>query len=58
LIEKYDFQIPSDAVSPLTVEAVLKYRSASQSFAKALFENNTPSIPVIEMVSLTEKIKF
>ena len=36
LIEKYAFQIPSDAVSPFTVEAALKYRSASQSLAKAL----------------------
>jgi hypothetical protein len=58
LIEKYSFQIPSDAVSPFTVEAALKYRSASQSFAKALFENDAPRIPVIEMVRLTDKIEF
>jgi len=58
LIEKYAFQIPSDAVSPFTVEAALKYRSASQSLAKALFENSAPNIPVIEMVRLAEKIAF
>jgi len=58
LIEKYAFQIPSVAVSPLTVEAVLKYRSVSQSLAKALLGESAPKIPVIDMVSLAEKIEF
>ncbi len=58
LTEKYAFQIPSDAVSPLTVEAVLKYRSASQSLAKELLGENAPKIPVIDMVSLVDKIEF
>ena len=58
LIEKYAFQIPSDAVSPLTVEAVLKYRSASQSLAKDLLGESAPKIPVIDMVSLVDKIEF
>lgn len=58
LIEKYAFQMPSDAVSPITVEAVLNYRSVSQSLAKALLGKHAPNIPVVEMVSLSEKIEF
>ncbi|MGB2690455.1 MAG: multiheme c-type cytochrome [Desulfobacterales bacterium] len=58
LIEKYAFQIPSDTVSPLTVEAVLKYRSASQSLAKELLGESAPKIPVIDMVGLVDKIEF
>ena len=58
LIEKFAFQIPPDAVSPLTVNATLKYRSASQSLAKVLFKEDAPVIPVIDMVSVVEKIKL
>ncbi len=58
LIEKFAFQIPPDAVSPLTVEATLKYRSISQSLAKKLLGSATPEIPIVEMVSLVEKIEL
>jgi mono/diheme cytochrome c family protein len=58
LTEKYAFQIPTDAVSPLTVEAALKYRSASQSLAKKLLGESAPKIPVVDMVGLVDKIEF
>jgi hypothetical protein len=58
LIEKLAFQIPSEAVSPLTVEATLKYRSVSQSLAKRLLGDRTPKVPIVEMVSMVDKIKF
>ncbi len=58
VIESYSFYIPDDAVSPLTVEVYLKYRSASQSLADTLLGENAPLIPVIEMVNVTEKISF
>jgi len=58
LIEKFAFQIPKGAVSPLTVEATLKYRSVSQSLAKALLGHSAPKVPVIKMVSLVDKIEF
>ena len=58
LIEKFAFQIPPDAASPLKVEATLKYRSASQSLAKSLLGDSTPKIPIVEMVSLVDKIEF
>ena len=57
-VEKYVFKIPTDAVSPLRVEATLKYRSVSQSLARTLLGDNAPEIPVIDMVSAVEKIKF
>ena len=58
LIEKYAFQIPSDAVSPLKVEATLKYRSASQSFANRLLGDSAVEIPVIDMVHKADTILF
>ena len=58
LIERFTFQIPPDAASPLTVEATLKYRSASQSLAKALLKESVSKIPVVDMVSLEKQIDF
>ena len=58
MIEKYTFQIPSDAVSPLTVEATLKYRSVSQSLARELLGDIASEIPVVDMFNLVEKIEF
>jgi hypothetical protein len=55
-IEKYDFYIPNEAVSPLKIEAVLKYRSASQSLANILLGDKAPEIPVINMADITETI--
>jgi hypothetical protein len=57
LIEKYAFQIPTDAVFPLTVKATLKYRSASQSLANKVLGDAAPKIPVVDMVSLDDKIE-
>ncbi len=57
-IEKYFFNIPTDRVSPLRIEATLKYRSISQSLAKTLLGDKAPEIPVIDMVSAVEKIEF
>lgn len=56
VIERYAFIIPSDAVSPLKVEATLKYRSVSQSLAKTLLGDSVPEIPVVNMVSIVDRI--
>ncbi|MDY6850775.1 MAG: multiheme c-type cytochrome [Thermodesulfobacteriota bacterium] len=58
LIEKFAFIIPPDASSPLTVKATLRYRSVSQSLAKALLGHGAPQIPTVDMVKLVEKIEF
>lgn len=57
-IETYTFQIPGDAVSPLRVEATLRYRSASPSLVKTLLGENAPEVPVIDMTSVKDMIKF
>ena len=58
VIEKYAFYIPDDAIAPLQVKAVLKYRSASQNLAKSLLGEGAPLIPVIEMTKSVVKIDF
>lgn len=58
VIEKYAFQIPPDAVSPLTIKATLKYRSVSQSLAETLLGRTAPEIPVVDMASLVDKIQL
>ncbi|MBI4654729.1 MAG: cytochrome c554 family protein [Nitrospirae bacterium] len=58
VIERYAFNIPSDAISPLNIEVALKYRSASQPLTRALLGESAPEIPVIDMVSLIDKIEF
>jgi mono/diheme cytochrome c family protein len=57
-IEKYAFYIPSDAVSSLKVEATLNYRSVSQPLANTLLGEKAPEIPVINMITVNDKIKF
>ena len=57
-IETYAFYIPADAVSPLKVEVSLKYRSLSQPLANTLLGSDAPEIPVIDMVSLVDKLLF
>jgi mono/diheme cytochrome c family protein len=57
-VENYAFYIPVDAVSPLTVEVTLKYRSASQSIANVLMGDSAPQIPVINMVRVADEIPF
>ena len=58
VIEKYIFQIPDDAVSPLRVEVTLKYRSISQPLIKVLLGDKAPDIPVIDMVKLIDRIDY
>lgn len=57
-IEKYAFNIPPGAVSPLKIEVTLKYRSISQSLAMTLLGKNAPEISVIDMASLVDTIEF
>lgn len=56
VIESYSFSIPDDAVSPLTIKANLKYRSASQELTNTLLGENAPEIPVINMTGAIEEI--
>jgi hypothetical protein len=58
VIEKYAFYNPDSAVSPLTVDVTLKYRSASQPLVNTLLGDNAPVMPVINMAVLHEKMAF
>ena len=58
MIESYAFYIPNDAVSPLSVEANLKYRSVSQGLARILLGEKAPEIPVIDMAKVVGGIEF
>lgn len=57
-IERYSFNIPDDAVSPLKIKAVLKYRSASQSVADLLLGKDAPKMPVVDMAVVEEEIEI
>ena len=56
IVESYSFYIPDDAVSPLSIEATLKYRSISQGLTKTLLGEDAPEIPVINMAGAIEEI--
>ncbi len=48
-VEKFNFAIPDEVKGPITVEAKLNYRSASQKFLDELFGKGAVVAPVIEM---------
>jgi len=48
-VEKFNFAIPDQVKGPITVEAKLNYRSASQKFLDELFGKGAVVAPVIEM---------
>ncbi|MEW6088335.1 MAG: multiheme c-type cytochrome [bacterium] len=58
VIENYSFLIPEKTVSPLKIEAVLKYRTISPAVLKKLLNEKADdfNIPVIDMASLSGKI--
>ncbi|UCF87415.1 MAG: hypothetical protein JSV71_01520 [Nitrospiraceae bacterium] len=58
ITENFTFNIPSDAESPLLIEAILKYRSISKPLAQELMADKTQDVPVIIMVSDFKSIDF
>ncbi|MDD5772113.1 MAG: multiheme c-type cytochrome [bacterium] len=60
MVENYSFIIPENAVSPLQIETVLKYRSVAPSLLKTLLGGKTlgEPVPVIDMAILSKKIDF
>jgi len=55
---RYSFNIPENAVSPLTIEATLKYRSISPAMARDFLGYDDEEIPVIDMTKAVETIDF
>ncbi|HWR98747.1 MAG TPA: multiheme c-type cytochrome [Candidatus Methanoperedens sp.] len=52
----YGFELPADAKGPLKVAATLRYRSFDQGLAKLLLGETAPTIPVIDMVTVSGEI--
>jgi len=48
-IKTYGFKVPSWAKSPLTVEAVLKYRKLNQRYAEWALNSTNIELPIIEL---------
>jgi len=57
VVEKHSFSMPQNASNPISVKAVLHYRSASQEHIDDLFGKGTYSVPVIDMAAYPEEEK-
>lgn len=51
VLENHSFVMPEGATNPITVNAVLHYRSASQEHIDELFGEGTYTVPVIDMAT-------
>ena len=51
VLENHSFVMPEEAANPITVNAVLHYRSAPQEHIDELFGEGTYTVPVIDMAT-------
>ncbi len=56
--ENFFFEIPVSAISPIKIEAVLKYRTIDPDLLKRLLKEKAPEVPVIDMASKIMLIEF
>jgi len=56
--EQFSFIVPLTGILGYTIEAALRYRSASQSLIDDLFGDETFEVPIIEMVSAEAAVKL
>lgn len=54
--EKYAFVVPPGSSFPLTIQALLNYRSMSQAFADFFLPVNSPPVPVVRMAEAEHSI--
>lgn len=57
-IASYSFFIPGYVHEPLNVQATLRYRSCSQSFANAALKEKAPKIPIVDMAKANINISI
>ena len=55
--EKYSVPVPAGSSMPLTVKAVLRYRSASQFLVDQLMGADAIDMPITDMASATTEVK-
>lgn len=58
VLEGYTFFIPGYIQEPIHIEAVLRYRSSSQSFANSLLKEGAPRIPIVDMAQAAMDISL
>ncbi len=57
LLEHYTFAVPKKVDGPLQVRATLRYRSYSQELARLLLGDDTPVVPIIDMVTVVKSLE-
>ncbi|MGR3317724.1 MAG: multiheme c-type cytochrome [Candidatus Anammoxibacter sp.] len=57
-IKNYSFFIPGYVYDSLRIEATLRYRSCSQSFANMTLKEDAPQIPIVDMAKTSVDISF
>ncbi len=55
---RYEFHIPADAKTPLTVTAKVNYRHYRQSYLNNVFGPGHPAYPLVELASRTRVLQF
>ena len=55
---RYQFHIPSDAKSPLTITARVNYRHLRQSYLNNVFGPDHPAYPVVELAARTRTLNL
>ena len=55
---RYEFRVPSNAKSPLTVTARVNYRHLRQSFLNNVFGKDHPLYPIVEIASRTRSLNI
>ncbi len=55
---RYEFHIPADAKSPLTVTAKVNYRHFRKSYLDNVFGKDHPAYPIIELASRTRTLNL
>ncbi len=58
ITEDFSFFVSLSGILGYTVEARLRYRSASQSLIDALLGEDTITLPIIDMVSATTDVTY
>jgi tetratricopeptide (TPR) repeat protein len=56
-LARYRFKVPAEAKGPLSLSAQVNYRRFRQGFTDFVFDKNKPTLPVIELASVSGQLK-
>lgn len=57
-LEKFAFQVPAEAKTPIQVKATLRYRSCPQHLANVLLGKEAPTLPIVDMTSVEKAVEL